>query len=652
MNARSLRSAVPLLLSLAACAAMRAPSGPPRPSPAWETTAAAEQLRRTGRLGEAEAAFRDALERDPGDLRAHVGLQSIRMERGDDLALRREYRAGPSPFLAGRLEADERRQRTAFRRAPPAEALLGLAGVDERRGILRRAMRLYAALLASDPGHLWGRIGMGRTLLHARRDGLAAALLEDADWIDPAHPSPASGRSLLADRRGDREEALRFALEAYRRVPADAGAARRAYDLAWRGRSDEERERTADVLLAGEGSQGVAPLLAGRLLRRAGRADRAAEAFARARAEGATEAEVRASQPSTAPSPGFARFADSLRRGVEARYRHYAATGQAESFEEFRAWACRLFERDTGTRLGAPPPPVRFAFVGTLVDPTASSTDPLVRACAAEGFLLAMGQRRGGPPEAMLAPIVEREPMAAARVRGLEVVREVVRIAEPELTGYQEWAGAGDLAGLALDRIVLLDTEGIARWDGDVRRRIARIGDGRERILAEAALDDAPVDSLDDPAGEYERLLLVAPMDLEREVRVHEDAHLVDAALHLPVGAHPFRNLALALGRGFDAQRIQAYLERNAQLAAIAEGPNPHAALAPCVGGLGGGGPHAAGYAEIVEALVREIRRDPARYPEVDPRRVLLQQLHRVPADSLRAAARAVAREWGIAFLR
>jgi tetratricopeptide (TPR) repeat protein len=637
---------------LSACAAMPEAWGPPRPSPAWQAVAEGERLRRSGRLEEAASLYRRALEVDPGDVRAHLGLLNVRLARGEDLALRREYRAGGDPFALGRLEADEGRRIDAFRRAPPPWSLLGLASVEESRGDRAGAARLYGRALQGDPGNLFARLGLARVRLNSGSPGLAAALFEDAAWTDPENPAPAAALGLLADRRGDLGEADRHAREALRRASGDVAAARRVFDLALRSSEKAAWRRAAEALLAAEGTEGVAPLLAARLLFLSGDATEARRALARARAEGATAEEAELCEPGPAPREGFARFCDALRRGVEARYRHFAATGEAERFEEFRAFATALFERETGRSLGSPATPLRYAFVGTLVDPTAASTDALVRACAQEGFLLVIGQRRGGPPEAMLARILSREPASRARVRGMEVEREVVRIAEPCVPGYLEWSGTGDLAGLALERIVILDAWSLARWEGDLARRRARLLDRREAILAEPALEDKPHDALVDPAGVQDRLLLSGPIDLEGEVRVHEDAHLVDAALHLPVGAHPLRNFGLALRRGFRALEIQAYLERNAQLAAIAEGPSPHAALASCVAALGGEGPHARGYAEIVAALVREVQANPARYPGVDPHRVILQQLHRIGEAELRAAARVVARRFGIAFAR
>ena len=122
----------------------------------------------------------------------------------------------------------------------------------------------------------------------------------------------------------------------------------------------------------------------------------------------------------------------------------------------------------------------------------------------------------------------------------------------------------------------------------------------------------------------------------------------MDAMLHLPVLEHPFRNLELAFKSGFSSAEILSTLERNAQLAAIAEGPSPRAALATCCAALGHRDAHGTGYTAIVEAFVEEIHDNPERYPEIDSSRVIVQQLHRLPDGKIRALARATIDRWGL----
>ena len=631
----------PLLL-LAACAAAPVRPMTPAPAPGAEHVQQGDRLRRRGADAAAEAAYREALRTDPRSVRANLGLQEIGLERGLALPLRREYRAGPDRFLAGRLEPPER-QIEAFRAAEEPWRSLGLAAAASRAGSGGQAYGRRAA--AVDPGLALARITLANELLARGKVGEAEAEFEAALWTDPDHPAPRLGLSIVADQRGDIEAALHEAAEAYRRAPSEDTLVERVHDLAQR--SGRAALRGASRLFETEGAagDGTALLCAARVAAAEGEAARAKSLLGRARGAGITAAEAAAPAPVPPPVQAFVR---AFARGTTARYRHYAATGERETFREFHAWARRLYEKTTGRALGPPGRPIDYAFVGTLLDATERSDEPLVRDLAGFGLLLVLGQRSGGPPEAMLAELVKREPRARARVRGVEVEREVAWIGTRHLSGYQEWAGGGDLAGLALQGMVLVDLRAIARWEGEIERRRARLSPRREEILAEPALDDPSTKAVDDPAGVEDRLYLVGPLDLKGEVLKHEEAHLVDADRHLPVLSHPLRNFELALKGGFDASEILALLERNAQLAAIAEGPAPRAALATCCAALSRGDPHGVGYGAIVEALVEEIAASPDRYPAIDTSRVIVQQLHRLSDAEIRGLARGIQEAWGL----
>jgi tetratricopeptide (TPR) repeat protein len=609
-----------------------------------------DRLRRQGQYAEAEEAYRAALAIDAGEARAHVGLQTLGEREGRHLELRRHYREAGDPFLAARLEPESEAQRETYRKAVEPWRSFGLATSEVRRGdSTSRARQYYGQALAVDPGHTWARVGRGRLRLVLGEVGAAEADFRAALWSEPSHPLPWVGLSAIADRRGDLAEAFRLAVEAYRRAPADASLAGRVHALAVRGGSKAYLRRAAEELekqgLHGEGS---ALLQASMLWARLGEAERAVAAREAARARGASDPEIETTRRRRL-SAGLRSFVLTFTRAMRARYRHYRATGgEAESFDAFLEWARDLYERTTGRGLGPAVEPMQFAFVGTLVDPTLEGTEPLVRACAEEGLLLVLGQRRGGPPEAMLAEILHREPMRTLRVRGTEIEREQIRVGWRYLSGYQEWGGGGDLAGLALVRCVILDMHAVARWEGDLRRRLQLLEPRREALFATPALDDEPVTAIDDPAGVAERLYLAGDFDLAGEVGVHEDSHLVDAERHLPVGSHAFRNFGLALRRGFSAGEILAFLERNAQLTAIAEGPAPLAALASCCAALGDPGVHAKAYGEIVQGMVDEIHARPESYPEIDPARVILQQLHRLPESRVRQLGRVLVERWGL----
>lgn len=247
-----------------------------------------------------------------------------------------------------------------------------------------------------------------------------------------------------------------------------------------------------------------------------------------------------------------------------------------------------------------------------------------------------------------MAKIVRREALGPVRMRGTTVEREAVWVRARYISGFQEWAGRGDVAGLALMRFVVIDEDAIARWEGDIRRVRKRLAPYRDKILAQRAiLSDDPV-GIEDDEGIAERLRLVSNAKVAEEVLVHENAHVVDAVRHLPVAEHILRNLGLAFLTGFSSTSVVAYMERNAQLTAIAEGPAPLSALATCCAMLGGSGPHALGYSEIVGGMVRAIARSPKRYPEIETDRVIVQQLHRLPPGKVRALARELMERWAV----
>jgi tetratricopeptide (TPR) repeat protein len=600
---------------------------------------------RRGEDREAEEIYRKAIQEEPNSIRAHTGLQAIQKRRGRELAVRREYDSlDPDPFLMARLHPNPVLQRELYGISSEPYRSIGLGASAAGLGKIAYAKEHFENAVEMDPGNPWSRLTLGRMELAQGKLGSAAAEFRASLWTEPGHPTAAAGLSSVAARRGDLREAYRCALEAYLRAPDREGLAHRLHDLSVRTRMRTDLIEGAAQLAEGNDKS---LLLAADLYTRAGEHETAAVASAKALKRGATRGELEALEREW-KEPAMKAFVAAFTKGVIGRYRHYAATGEAERFDEFVGWARDLFERTTGRKLGPPGAVLAFSFVGKLVDATLGSDDPLVRACAENGMLLVLGQREGGPPEAMLADVLRREPMRRVKVRGTEVEREAVWTGRRHLAGYLEWAGGGDIAGIALARIVVVDLSGAENWAGNIHRRLRRIEPYREEVMAEPALDLPDVTGIDDPAGVADRLYMAAPFSIAAEVLVHENSHLVDAELHLPVMDHPFRNLGLLLGRGFSSEKIVAYLERNAQLSAIAEGPAPLAALATCCALLDEEGPHPKGYREIVQALVNEIYGSPDRYPEIDTGRVILQQLHRLSEEKVRSVAWELMERWGV----
>ncbi len=611
--------------------------------------ARADALRRRGAFDEALAAYEEALRQDPASVRAHVGLQTVMEELGLVFEMRRLYADNPThrAYVRARLlPHGSRRERLVAMESEPWRSLgrgLWEGSTRRRRADLERAVRL-------DPGSSWAQLAA--VPLASGRDarGRAQVALEAAAWSDPGHPLPHLWRSALEDRRGRLDAALVHALAAWERAPADQRIARRLFDVAQRmGRQGMTRAARALEQRAGA-LGGVAAWQAAELHARMGDKARADEWFERARTLGVTAAEVSIAR-ARREAPAVANFVRAFRRGVEGRYRHYAATGEADSLAKFRDWARGLFRTTTGVALAPRGKIKSFAFIGELVDPSVDSDEPLVRALAQHNLLLILGRRRGGPPEALLAEIERRTPRRDWTVRGDTVSCEVAWIGRRLVDGYLEWAGGGDLAGLALPGIVLVDLHASALWEGEQRRRRAILARTHARWRGQLALvrgqrDD--VRAVDDPAGVADRLLYTAALGFADEVLVHELAHLVDAQRHLPVPRHPLRNLRLAVERGFSQREILSFLERNAQLAAMTDGRTPRQALGVCCSFLGGEGEHARGYAEIVRGIVSVIVRHPERFPAIDSSRVIVQQLDRLTDRQIRSAAQALARRWGL----
>jgi len=609
---------------------------------------AGDRARRSGDEKRAREAYEAALAADRDNLRAHLGVQVLEREAGRELSLRRRYRRErPRGFLRGWLETGRRRE-VAFAAAEEPLRSLGAGFVARAAGDRVEAERAFRRAKRRDPGLSLCRNAVARWRLGRGQTATAGAEALAAAWSDPGHPLPWLVQSWAADRRGHLARAAEAAWEAAVRAPADERVTARLYALALRRGDRGFRERAAGLLASEPARRSAATLYrAAELWRRLGRRDEAAAVLEAAREAGWTEAEgPRPPALRGRPEP-VRRFARAFARAVRARYRHYRATEEAETLEEFVSWARGLYERTTGEELAPRGSVQEFRFVGALVDAREVSDEPLVRALAAHDLLLVLGQRLGGPPEAILAP-VERRESGALEIRGARIEREVVWMRTPLVEGYAEWGGGGDLAGLALAGLILVDLDAVAGWEGRLRRRRAELSGNAAELLAAEALADRPVRAVDDPAGVADRLNLTGPLDLAAEVRVHEDAHLVDAALHLPVGRHTLRNLKLVLSRGLSSQRVLAYLERNAQLTAIASGPTPRSALATCCARLGGSGPHATGYTEIVQGLVDAILEAPERYPAIDPERVVVQQLHRLQDEEIRALARGLLRRWGL----
>jgi hypothetical protein len=221
------------------------------------------------------------------------------------------------------------------------------------------------------------------------------------------------------------------------------------------------------------------------------------------------------------------------------------------------------------------------------------------------------------------------------------------------VTGYAAAHGA-TITGAGIDPLVWIDLDQLDREQRS--RQLQPVGPPLEALPA---------------AGREQRLDLSEPLDVARwmddvvraqsgeryaallldSLAQHEQQHIVDFRLFAGAGAGG--KLALLFSGGLLPGSVRAEIERRAQLRALRTAEDPRIALAHAVAHLPVEGPdrdepHAAGYAALVAEFVRRL--DAADWPGartpselgLDPGRVLVQQLQRLDAATVRAIALAM----------
>lgn len=190
----------------------------------------------------------------------------------------------------------------------------------------------------------------------------------------------------------------------------------------------------------------------------------------------------------------------------------------------------------------------------------------------------------------------------------------------------------------------------------EVERRFAD-PERRQRALAVEALpaEGAPADlraTLD--ASDRLRLAVIAERgvpslsEFVQATAAHESAHIVDRQRFLPLERGWWRALRLLADCGFSLRMFGEELEARAQLAGLCESREPRILLAHLLDAAGGEFgkqlPHASGYRRLLVRLLKKLEGHPA----LDSSRLLVQQLHRLPAEELRRVARVLASEQGL----
>ncbi|MEZ5974471.1 MAG: hypothetical protein R3E96_06420 [Planctomycetota bacterium] len=302
------------------------------------------------------------------------------------------------------------------------------------------------------------------------------------------------------------------------------------------------------------------------------------------------------------------------------------------------------------------------------------------------------GSAIGVPPDGTVLPLIAAEPIGGEQLgvayRG---TRHWCRAAD---VGARAMRAGATVAGAALHEGYYLDLDQL--WP--VWQRWQRIEEG----LADAALREAWLAALEDPGvpvetlaaawrlgrdqgegiwpdpwiasgpllGQADRLRIALilertaagdPVDFGDIVAItaqHEEGHLCERTRFLPLHKHPARVLGFLAATGFSPQAIQSRLEYRAQLSALCVAEDPRIVLVDILEmGEGETGlPHGAAYDRLLGHLLEELKSrladaaEAGEPPAWQPDRafLMLHQLHRLPADELRAAALAVARREGL----
>lgn len=354
-------------------------------------------------------------------------------------------------------------------------------------------------------------------------------------------------------------------------------------------------------------------------------------------------------------------FVDALEAWLEGGYRkghrHEDPPGFDEALRVVAALAARHLPREEAAAFAQPTKGLReVSFVGCWLDHSTDTTSPVVAHFRRYGSYLVFGQRAGQPVEAVLLSL-------ASLTRGEEIRTRGHRLRQDVAIGYDRRlrpfvaARGGDLGGACLPDGIWMDADSVRSVEHGLRRAATRDPGAvaiarRSPRLLDADTPEGPF-ALGDPAGVGERLALRYlerkpddPWGSLRTLRAHECGHLVEIRRHLPIARGLPSSAALLVSSRLSLAVAEMELERRAQLAAVAESPDPDLALAemlvllPVVAREPD--PHDGGYEEGVRRLVRHVASRPDLYPAIDRSYRILPQLDRLTNEQIRRAARAV----------
>ena len=280
-----------------------------------------------------------------------------------------------------------------------------------------------------------------------------------------------------------------------------------------------------------------------------------------------------------------------------------------------------------------------YPFLGTFAVSVASG-GAFETTFGSHGLFCMVGSRAGSPVELVMGRLV----VVRADARD-EVLGEAIAFDECWLESEGLPADAAGwkrgLAGLTLDRLVLLQLDAVVRTP---RGPVAGLPFVRRRAATRDEL--RALDTPSDVAARIEAKLAAegriegAVLD---SVRRHELVHVHDAARMLPISSHPFKALAFALSHGFSAAATERALEAHAQAISILAVREPRAALAALVAFLparDGDTAHTGAYRNVTQTAVDLIIDDPGTFSSIDLTFNVLQQLDALTDAEVRELGR------------
>jgi tetratricopeptide (TPR) repeat protein len=581
-----------------------------------------------GRAASAKTYALRALAIRPGDAEARCLLAAARAARGPRTEAEDAWREllrdeptwpgaalGAARFWSGRGEVDEAASALlpALRAHPGAVPLVAALARVARRGGLREEALREAIAVAGDTaiGHVLraeADLNLGRPEAGLR--GFDAAIRAGVSAAPLA--AEVFAAAVLA---GDFERAARTWSEGLPALALEAGNLRRAAldDLGaslGEAAADPGRAvvlgRLARALLSAGFAELAVPVAAGALAMEPGNADLAVLA---------------------GEAGAWLRFIAAIRERVEQGYG--LAAGEeigadlTSVLESLRSDSRRLLRRDV---------------LGDLTELSLPFAGRILRSDRSEewlgkGMLLVLGQRAGGPPEAKLMRIV-------AHFRGRPAGEEEYDLMLGEgagLEAFGEVAGQ-KIGGFTLPGFVALDVDVARTWAAEV----ARIGGPRDdgelwpvRPARRASLW-FPGPGLRELARGCREIGVDAAL---AHVLAHEEGHLLDVDRFYPVLACLPAVLLEVVKRGFSARAIEEGLEERAEAHALASSPDARFALIETLTEATGSGTtaHRPAYRRIIEGFLAKILASPDRYPSVDLRLNLVQQLGRLTDAELDA---------------